>query len=162
MNELALQLQYLPHVKKVKIESLYAPMEQITNFMRIVMQAQKIRPLIRKLQAKRMLRRFADVKKSSSDLPDELLELERTQTYPPAYDWSTAFRDHDTRDSEEPRDEVKDLTTWTPGQGQTSDEIVDTHLADRKRRRSSMPDRQSPLAKRPHPSVRDFTPTKPG
>ncbi|SLM41422.1 hypothetical protein LPUS_12415 [Lasallia pustulata] len=93
MNELALQLQYLPHVDQVRFEDLYAPREQITDFMRFVVQAQKLRPLMRKFYAKRQLRRVLALKRGDNvaGAPPSLLKLHLEHNPQPAYDWSSAY-----------------------------------------------------------------------
>ena len=54
MNEIAFYLQRLSHVEQVKFERLSLPREPLTDFMRMVVQAQKIRPLIRRIVERRL------------------------------------------------------------------------------------------------------------
>lgn len=95
LNELALRLQYLPHVDQVRFENLYAPKRQIDKFFRVVRQAQKLRPLIRRALARRRINKIK-----------EMLTAEDLQTYEPSYlkmlleqrpnlvyDWSSAMLD---------------------------------------------------------------------
>ena len=92
MNELALQLQFLPHVDQIRFEDLAAPREQITNFMRSVLLATKIRPLIRKLQARRQGRNICALPgQPDKRTPPSLIELHSANNHQPAYDWSSAF-----------------------------------------------------------------------
>ena len=58
MNELAMSLQYLPHVDQIRIEDLFSPKEQTKRFSLGLSQAQKLRPLIRQLHVKRTLQKF--------------------------------------------------------------------------------------------------------
>lgn len=91
MNELALQLQFLPHVDQIRFEDLYAPAEQITDFMRLVMLASKLRPLIRKLQARRQGREIrALAGQNQKETPLSLIELHLKNSNRPACDWSSA------------------------------------------------------------------------
>ena len=120
MNELALNLQYLPYVDQIKFEDLYAPKEQITNFMTAVLQAQKIRPLIRKMQARRKSKTVADLKTGDNGIeaPKSLLKLHLKQNPRPVYDWSRAERvhGHNPKDSERSWDRRRKTSTWPPAQ----------------------------------------------
>ena len=119
MNELALALQYLPHVDQIRFDDLYAPSEQITNFMNLIVQANRIKPLIRKMQARRKLRKVADLKTGVSGLKasTSLLKLHLEQKHHPIYDWSRAER----KDSEKSRDKRRKNSTWPPFQEQSID-----------------------------------------
>lgn len=114
MNELALHLQFLPHVDQVRFEDLYAPKEQITDFMHLVLQAGKLRPLIRKIHAKRQLRRIAEMRTGEKGIetPPSLLKLTLDQNHHPAYDWSSASEVSD----HSPRDQRRKSGTWPPAQ----------------------------------------------
>ena len=116
MNELALQLQYLPHVDQVRFEDLYAPRKQITDFMRFVVQTQKLRPLMRKIYAKRQLRRVLALKRGDNvaGTPPSLLKLHLEQKHQPAYDWSSAVREDNHLDNGRSRDRRKKSGTWPP------------------------------------------------
>ena len=58
LNQIALKLQYLPHVDQVKFENLYAPRQQVDNLRGFLIQAQKLRPLIRRLHARRRMKKI--------------------------------------------------------------------------------------------------------
>lgn len=124
MNELALHLQFLPHVDQIRFGDLYAPQEQITNFMKLVVQAQKLKPLIRKIHAKRQLRRVAEMKtgENGSETPSSLLKLTLDHNHHPACDWSSASEvsDHNPKHSEQSRDQGKKSGTWPPAQATSS------------------------------------------
>ena len=134
MNELALNLQYLPHVDQIKFEDLYAPKQQITSFMTSIMQAQKIRPLIRKLQAKRELQRVTKLKAGGNEAkaPESLLKLHLEQNNHSVYDWSRAerVRNDDLKKSEQSRDRRKKTSTWPPVQGKSGPSSADTLSAE--------------------------------
>ena len=53
MSEILSYLQRLPHVEQVELGDLSLPRERLTDFTRMVVQAQKIRPLIRRIVARR-------------------------------------------------------------------------------------------------------------
>ena len=114
MNQLALRLQFLPHVDQIRFEDLYAPREQITDFMRMIVQAKRMRPLIRRLVAKRQLRKIRDVGTEKKEIETSLLELSLDQKYRPAFDWNGAYEnsDHTTKDSEYSRYQTKKSGTW--------------------------------------------------
>lgn len=124
MNELALNLQYLPYVDEIKFEDLYAPSEQITNFMKAVVQAQKIKPLIRKMQARRKFQKIATLKAGDNAVqaPESLLKMHLEQNHLPIYDWSRTERasGHSPKSSKETRDGRKKTMTWPPVQGEFS------------------------------------------
>lgn len=115
MNELALHLQYLPYVDQIKFEDLCAPKEQIQDFMKMVVQAQKLKPLIRKIHARRQLRKVAALTvHTNQETPSSLIKLHLEQTHHPAYDWSNTERDHDYRPSHSQQTEaqMKKHGTW--------------------------------------------------
>ena len=120
MNELALNLQYLPYVDQIKFEDLYATQKQITNFMTEVVQAQKMKPLIRKLQAKRKLQKVTQLKAggNTAKASDSLLKLHLEQNHHSVYDWSRAerVRNNDPKNSEPSRNRRKKTSTWPPTQ----------------------------------------------
>ena len=136
MNELALNLQYLPYVDQIKFEDLYAPKQQIQSFMRAVMQAQKIRPLIRKLQAKRRLQKVTELKAGGNKpkAPDSLLKLHLEQNHHSVYDWSRAKRvsNDDPKNSEQSRNRRKKTSTWPPAQKKSGPSSGDTLSAEYK------------------------------
>ena len=120
MNELAVHLQFLPHVDQIRFEDLSAPKEQITDFMHLVLQARKLRPLVRKLHAKRQLRKIAEMRmgEHGDQTPSSLLKLTLDQNHHPAYDWSSASRvsDHSPAYPKRSRDKDKKSETWPPAQ----------------------------------------------
>ena len=94
MNELALALQYLPHVVKVRFVSLYAPRHQLESFMRSVSLAQKLRPLVRKLHARIKLRKLTEMAQNNKAIPPpaSFLDILFKPISHPIYDWSSARR----------------------------------------------------------------------
>ena len=131
MNELALNLQYLPYVDQIKFEDLYAPKQQITSFMKAVMQAQKLRPLIRRLRAKRRLQKVTELKAGGNEpkAPDSLIKLHLEQNNHSVYDWSRAerVRNNNPKNSEQSRNRRKKTSTWPPAQrksGPSSGDIL--------------------------------------
>lgn len=124
MNELATHLQYLPHVDQIRFEDLYAPKEQITNFMKLIVQAGKLRPLIRKIHAKRQMRRIAEMRsgENGDQAPSSLLKLTLDQNHHPAYDWSSASEvsDHQSKHAKRAQDQRKKSGTWPPAQATVS------------------------------------------
>lgn len=53
MNELAMNLQFLPHVGKISFRSLYSPRERLVNLVQSVIYAQRVRARFRVLQIRR-------------------------------------------------------------------------------------------------------------
>lgn len=94
MNDIALHLQYLPHVDQIRFEDLYSPKEQLVKLINSIIQAEKLRPLIRKMHARRQLRRGAGMVLEKTDpvaAPSaSLRKLRLNQSYRPPYDWSSA------------------------------------------------------------------------
>lgn len=113
MNELALHLQFLPHVDQVRFEDLYAPKEQITDFMRLVFLAAKLKPLVQKLHARRQRRKLLQTEKKP---PASLVELTMGSHGRPACDWSSASQipDHDPIYTQTSQDRRKKRRTWPP------------------------------------------------
>lgn len=120
MNELALSLQYLPYVDQIKFEDLYAPKEQITNFMKSVVQAQRLKPLMRRLIARRKSLKVAELQTGNNgvEASKSLLKLHLEHNHLPVYDWSHTERapGHNQRVSEGSRDRRKKTGTWPPAQ----------------------------------------------
>lgn len=85
MNEIAFRLQRLPHVEQVKFEGLSSPRGPLTDFMRMAVQAQKIRPLIRRIVRRRILRKAHS---HETTIPSSLSMLSLSQNDQPTYDWS--------------------------------------------------------------------------
>ena len=92
MNELASHLQYLPHIDEVRYEKLYAPREQLANFINSVARTQKLRPLVRKIHAKRELRKSAATTPANIKTPASSwwMKLRPDQRQQSVYDWSSA------------------------------------------------------------------------
>ena len=136
MNELALNLQYLPYVDEIKFEDLYAPQQQITSFMTSVMRAQKIKPLIRKLQAKRKLQKVTQLKAggNKAKAPTSLLKLHLEQNHHSVYDWSRTecVRNDDPKSSEQSRNRRKKISTWPPAEKKSGSSSGDTLSAEYK------------------------------
>ena len=124
MNELALRLQFLPHVDQIRFEDLYAPREQITDFMRMILQAKRIRPLIRRMLAKRQLREIGKMRaeEKGDETTKSLLKLSLDQKYHPAFDWNGAYENGDrkTKESEHSRYQRKKSGTWPPTEAKVS------------------------------------------
>ncbi|KAL8696951.1 MAG: hypothetical protein Q9224_002533 [Gallowayella concinna] len=93
MNQLALQLQYLPHTDQVRFEKLYAPKTQIEDFMLYIRRAALIRPLIRKVHARRRLKALMALTRNDKipQRPLSFLSLFLEQKRSPACDWSSAL-----------------------------------------------------------------------
>ena len=161
MNELALQLQFLPHVDQIRFEDLYAPREQITGFLRLVLLASKLKPLVRKLHARRQRRKIqALAEQKEEKASPSLIELHMEHSHGSACDWSSASRvvDHDpkyTQDSLEQREKLRPLQTsqesivtnnalQSNGQPRIkrpidSDDSMDVNVNNHKRPRSVFP-----------------------
>lgn len=91
MNELARQLQYLPHVDKVDVKGLSAPRRQIENFAQSIVRAQKLRPLIRKIVAKRRLKGLMEMNQPQMvKKPSSIQRMILEQKHHSLYDWSSA------------------------------------------------------------------------
>ena len=115
---------FLPHVEEVRFEGLYAPRQQIENFMQHVMQAQKLRPLIRRLHARRQPPKGVgnDTKECWSLAAHESDDpASRAQTQPGLrLEQCCVFRRDTPRGSEESRDRRKKSETWPPAQADYS------------------------------------------
>ena len=124
MNELALRLQFLPHVDQIRFEDLYAPKEQITDFMRMILQAKRIRPLIRRMLAKRQLREIGKMRpeEKGDETTKSLVKLSLDQKYNPAFDWNGAHEnsDHESKNAEHSRYPRKKSGTWPPTEARVS------------------------------------------
>ena len=133
MNELALNLQYLPHVDQIKFEDLYAPREQLTSFMTAVMRAQKIKPLIRKLQARRK-RQELKTGGNGANAPESFLKLHLEQNHHSVCDWSRTERvhGHKPKSHDDSRDGRKKTSTWPPAQRKSDTSSGDQLLAEYK------------------------------
>ena len=120
MNELAYHLQCLPHVDQIRFEDLYSPNEQLVAFMRSTLQAQKLRPLVRKIHARRQLRRQAGINADTvAKLFNSLLKLPLDRSTGPTCDWSSAelvYNHSGPQRSGDQKsgDEKKDSVIWQP------------------------------------------------
>ncbi len=163
MNELALNLQYLPHVDQVRFDNLYAPKDQIADFMKMVVQASKLKPLLRKIHAKRQLRKVTELTgQKNEETPPSLIKLHLEQTSHSTYDWGSAQPDLDYKpvESQQTQDRMKKSRNWPPAPGPSANESVSSDGPDsstkinliagegrHKRPRSISPDRNSPMMK---------------
>ncbi|KAL8682822.1 MAG: hypothetical protein Q9186_001151 [Xanthomendoza sp. 1 TL-2023] len=126
MNQLALHLQYLPHVQQVRFEKLYAPKKQIEDFMLRVLQAVKLRPLIRKIYARRRLRKLMALPQSEriNERPSSFVSLFLDQKKSSACDWSSALDGHNptpTSPLTSPSTSLrKKSSTWPPVEASTT------------------------------------------
>ena len=117
MNEIALHLQFIPHVDQIRFEDLYAPKKQITDLIWLVWAASKMRPLVRKLQARRRLQKVRALTEQKAVKPStSFIKLHTEPSQPPACDWGSALqvKDHSPMDSQESRDCRKRSGTWPP------------------------------------------------
>ncbi|GIZ45123.1 hypothetical protein CKM354_000830500 [Cercospora kikuchii] len=96
MNDLARELQFLPHVKEVTFRKMHAPRLEIEGFMTGVTQAMKIRPLIKRLRKRLEEKRIAEGRDRIG-----------VKTPPPApsyspllYNWNESFKDPQDPDDE--------------------------------------------------------------
>ena len=95
MNQLAVAMQYLPHVEEVSFQNLQAPYKQLEEFISGVRKANLLRPLVAKLRLRRTLRiireRGASVEQGSIDWPlRSPLHTERRGSS--VYDWSSCLQ----------------------------------------------------------------------
>ena len=121
MNQLATHLQYLPHVAQIRVEKLYAPKKQIENFMQLVIQAQKLRPLIRKIHARRKRKQLMSLPPSERYL--KFLKLRMDSKELSAFDWSSALDNHNptlVTPSSPLRHRRTKSITWPPTQAEAS------------------------------------------
>lgn len=125
INEVALHLQYLPHVDRVRFEKLYAPKRQIEDFMHYVRLAAKLRPLVRKLHAKRRLKKLMAQHEHVSQRPLSFIAMYLDQKQVSPYDWSSALDGDNPRptsplQSPSSGNRRKKSCTWPPVEPQTS------------------------------------------
>ena len=136
MNELALCFQYLPHVEQISFEDLFAPREQVTAFVHAVVQAQKLRPLIRRLQAKRNLNKIRHSVETSQ------IKLRRTleQHHSSGWDWGSAeVSEHRDESSHRSKDDgviLRRTQSLPPATDTMASANEGHHQSSRKRRRS--------------------------
>ena len=137
IDEIIPYLQRLPHVELVECEDLSSPREPLTDFMRALIQAKRIRPLIRRIVARRQMRRVENLRKADPNgttNPLTLSKLSLSQNHQPTYDWSKTMQYDDKQTFAEEGDKIR-------GRPQT-------HLGDRKRPRSPDTDQRSPSSTR--------------
>ncbi|KAI4163936.1 MAG: hypothetical protein LQ342_002433 [Letrouitia transgressa] len=115
MNQLAMGLQYLPNVDEIRFDSLHAPKRRLEDFITLVVRAQKLRPLIRKLYAKLQLRKLRKMAPSGS----EFKKLFLNQKVSPTYDWSSVLSDKNSSLSSPSIQHRKKSVTWPPTQEDT-------------------------------------------
>lgn len=140
MNELALSLQFLPHVDQIRFDDLYAPKEQIADFMRLVLLASKLKPLVRKMHARRQLKKIRALAENAQEKPPtSLLKMRLENNHRPACDWSSATHvlDHYPDYTHESQDRRKKRRTWPSEQkllstngGTSNGQPPDGHEAD--------------------------------
>ena len=130
MNEITFHLQRLPHVEQVKLESLSSPRGPLTDSMRMVVQAQKIQPLIRRIVERRLLRKAHS---RETTIPSSLSMLSLSRNYQPTFDWSGPMPYNDVVNSVKVED-----SSWG----------AQTDLGDLKRPRSPGSDQGSPPSTR--------------
>ena len=118
MNELASHLQYLPHVDEVRFENLYAPRDQVANFMLFVVQSQRLRPLIRRLHARRQLQKALEIKRNNNGVapPASSMKLHLEHKHHSVYDWSSATYSKRRHGADSPEDvphKRRKSSTWS-------------------------------------------------
>ena len=90
LTQIALKLQYLPYVDQVRFDNLYAPKRKIEKLLGFFVQAQKLRPLLRKIRRKRRMKSIReilteeDTTASRRKFAKMMLELGDVH---PAHDW---------------------------------------------------------------------------
>lgn len=89
MNDIASHLQFIPHVEEIRFQNLSAPSKEIAKFMQLIIRAQKIRPLLRKLHARRQIRQIQKSSQLDDDYPQSLLSLRKEFSQDSMYDWSS-------------------------------------------------------------------------
>lgn len=118
MTELAKHLQNLPHVEQIRFEDLSAPKEQISNFILALVQAQKIKPLVRKMQARRKRQGLAELKIGDKKIEasKSLLKLHFESHHHSIYNWDCVEHVHGDQPEnyEDSRDRRKKIGTWPP------------------------------------------------
>ena len=122
MDELASQLQYLPHIGQIRFDYLSAPNEQIVELMRLTYLTEKLRPLIRKLRVRRRLRQVMALKhpEYAAEALFSLLKPRWAKADQTTYDWSSAIQDDSHRSFRESRDQETKLVTRPPSQVKSS------------------------------------------
>lgn len=126
MNQLAMGLQYLPNVDEIRFDSLHAPKRRLEDFITLVLRAQKLRPLIRRLYAKLQLRKLRKMAPSGSEFKKLFLD----QKVSPTYDWSSVLLENNNSRPFLLNQHRKKSVTWPPTQEDASKkpEIPSTRL----------------------------------
>ncbi|KAL9604372.1 MAG: hypothetical protein Q9219_000560 [cf. Caloplaca sp. 3 TL-2023] len=122
MNQLALSLQYLPHIDRVRFEKLYAPRKQIMDFMQFVRQASKLRPLIRKIHKKRRQKQLDAMPRDERILQysSNFVKLYLDQKNSAACDWSSALNGQNPSPASPAPGHRRKSFTWPPVEGHSS------------------------------------------
>ncbi|KAL8662805.1 MAG: hypothetical protein Q9202_004406 [Teloschistes flavicans] len=123
MNELALDLQYLRHVQRIRFEKLYAPRKQIENFMLYVKQAFKLRRLIQMVRTRRRFKTFLalSTKEKDRQRASNIAKLWVGQTAESSTcDWSSALEGHNPSPSSPISRRRGKSFTWPPVQADPS------------------------------------------
>ncbi|KAL8964667.1 MAG: hypothetical protein Q9183_004293, partial [Haloplaca sp. 2 TL-2023] len=122
MNQLATHLQYLPHVDQVIFQKLWAPRRQIEDFMLFVQRAAKLRPLIRRVHAKRRLKELMALPQNERILqrPFSFLNLWLDQKHLSTWDWSSALDGDNPSPSSPVIRRRKKSFTWPPVEDKAS------------------------------------------
>ena len=115
-NELALNLSFLPYVDNIRVENLYASRQQMENFVAFGNKAQKIRPFVRRLHARRQIRRVVDMIRgeNGSKVEPALARLLLGQKFNSICDWDSAELSPITRQKS---------GTWPPTQSRKYSQI---------------------------------------
>ena len=102
MNDIASHLQFIPHVEEIRFQNLSAPSKEIAKFMQLIIRAQKIRPLLKKLHARRQIRENQKSSQLDDNYPQSLPSLQKELSQDSMYDWSNVTQGYSHRSSEEP------------------------------------------------------------
>ena len=102
MNDIASHLQFIPHVEEIRFQNLSAPSKEIAKFMQLIIRAQKIRPLLRKLHARRQIREIQKSSQLDDNYSQSLLSLRKELSQDSMYDWSSVTQGYSHKSSEEP------------------------------------------------------------
>ncbi|KAL9591887.1 MAG: hypothetical protein Q9179_007273 [Wetmoreana sp. 5 TL-2023] len=118
MNQLALGLQYLPHVEQVRFEKLWAPRKEIEDFMLSVRQAVKLRPFVQRLHARRRMKALKSLPQNEKDRqrPESYVKLWLDQKQTSTCDWSSALEDHNPSPTSPVIRREKKSSTWPTSQ----------------------------------------------
>lgn len=90
LSQIALKMQYLPHVDEVRVENLYAPQERINHMLGVLSYVQKLRPLIRTACKRRRLKKIRETLTGNDArvcTQNVIRTLFGERTVHPAFDW---------------------------------------------------------------------------